>query len=327
MTSGPPSPWRAPREPPLDVSVVCAVYEESEVVERLVDRISAAMSAFAGTWELVLVDDGSGDDTLDRLKGCTAREPHLRVVELARNAGQVAALGAGLTVARGARIVTMDGDLQHDPAGIPELLALADKGHDLVATWRSVRAEGPRRRLVTWVGNRVNRFLTGLDVKDFGSTFRAIDARIVDCLRDRDGAVHYNTPALYALARRPFQVPIVQHRRGAGSTKWTFRMFVAYNLDFVTASQRFVHLVLAASLLGVFAGVVLYGLKLAGVSRHVDAASAPAAIVMSSLQLALVAVVWREVVQAQRFAKGLRPFVIRQIWVGRGGAAAPEDAS
>jgi glycosyltransferase involved in cell wall biosynthesis len=318
--------WGPAPEPTLDESVVCAVFEEAEIVERLVDRIAAAMGTVTVSWELVIVDDGSADETLDRLKGRAAAEPHLRIVELARNAGQVGALGAGLTVARGARIVTMDGDLQHDPAEIPQLLAHAAKGHDLVATWRAHRAEPLRRRAITWVGNRVNRFLTGLDVRDFGSTFRVIDARIVDGLRDRDGLVHYNTPALYAAARRPFQVPIVQHERGAGSTKWTLPMFISYNLDFVTASQRFVHVILAASVLGMFTGLVLYVMKLTGTSAHVDAASAPAAIAVSSLQLALIAIVWREVIQAQRFAKGVRPWTIRRIWRLADGAVSPERA-
>jgi glycosyltransferase involved in cell wall biosynthesis len=321
-----PAAARDPAEPALELSVVCAVYDEGEVVEHLTDQVAAAMQPLGAAWEMVVVDDGSRDDTLERLKRCAAVHPELRVVELARNAGQVAALGAGLTVARGARVITMDGDLQHDPADIPRLLEFARQGHDLVATWRAERAEPLKRRLVTWVGNRVNRFLTGLDVRDFGSTFRLIDGAIVDVLRDHFGLVHYNTPALYAAARRPVQVPIVQHERAFGSTKWTLAMFVAYNLDFVTASQRFVHIVMGVSFLGIVAGLVLYALKLLGISKHVDAASAPALITVASLQLGLTAVVWREAVQAQRFAKGIQPFTIRRVWRLHDEAVRPEGA-
>jgi undecaprenyl-phosphate 4-deoxy-4-formamido-L-arabinose transferase len=296
------------------LSVVCAVYNEGVGVDQLLDRLAETIPRATQTFEIVLVDDGSEDDTLDRLKARIGQCPGLRVVELARNSGQVAALGAGLTVARGRRIATMDGDLQHDPADIAALLDHARRGHDLVATWRARRAEPLRRRAVTWIGNRVNRFLTGLDVRDFGSTLRVIDARIVDGLRDRYGVVSYNTPALYAGARRIVQIPVVQHRRAFGQTKWTFAMYVAYNLDFVTASPRLTHILLSASFAGALTGLALYTLKLAGVFEHVDAISAPAAILLSCLQLALLAVVWREVIQAQRFAKGMMPYRIHRVW-------------
>lgn len=301
-------------EPPIDLSVVCAVYNEAAGVDRLLDRLAETVPGAAPTFEIILVDDGSDDGTLDRLKARIGRCPGLRVVELAQNAGQVGALGAGLTVARGRRIATMDGDLQHDPADIATLLEYARRGHDLVATWRAHRAEPLRRRAVTWIGNRVNRFLTGLDIRDFGSTMRVIDARIVDGLRDRYDMVYYNTPALYAGARRIVQVPVTQHRRAFGQTKWTFAMFVAYNLDFVTASPRLAHILLFASFAGALTGLTLYTLKLARVFEHVEAISAPAAILLSCVQLALLAVVWREVIQAQRFAKGMMPYRIRRVW-------------
>jgi glycosyltransferase involved in cell wall biosynthesis len=298
----------------VDVSVVCAVYNEGRGVDALIERLLAALRPLGQSFEIVVVDDGSADDTLERLKAALASAPELRVAELARNYGQVAAVSAGLTLAQGRWIVTMDGDLQHDPADIPRLLAAARAGADLVATVRTKREEPLKRRAVTWVGNRVNRFLTGLDVKDFGSFFRVVDARIVEGLKDRDGLVHYNTPALYASARRLVQEPITQHRRAFGSTKWTFSMFVSYNLDFVTASPRLTHLLLFTAMGGFVAGMTLYVLKLAGVLHAVEAASAPAIIALGSLQVAILGVIWREVIQAQRFAKGVRPFAIRRIW-------------
>ena len=91
-------------------------------------------------------------------------------------------------------------------------------------------------------------------------------------------------------------------------------MFVSYNLDFVTASSRLTHLLLTTGFLGLAAGLVLYVLKLLEISRDVQAISAPAAILLSSLSLVVMAVIWREVIQAQRFAKGVPPFLIRRIW-------------
>ena len=298
----------------IDLSIVCAVFNEADSVDALITRVAESTSKLGIETELVVVDDGSSDDTLKRLKNRLSDTPMLRIVELSRNFGQIGALGAGLTAACGRLVVTMDGDLQHDPSDIGRLLQFAEKGNDLVATYREERGEGLRRKVITAVGNRVNRFLTGLDVRDFGSAFRLIDARILDELRDLQGRVHYNTPMLYAAARRVVQIPIVQHPREHGASKWTLAMFVSYNLDFVTVSPRLTQLMLTGSFLAFLSGVVLYGIHLLNLVENVEAASAPAFIMLSSLQLALLAIVWREVIETQKLAQGKPPFVIRRIW-------------
>ena len=122
------------------------------------------------------VDDGSSDGSLDTLREHVGKIAGLRVVELYKNSGQVAALSAGMSVARGRYVVMMDGDLQHDPADVRRLFDLAREGHDLVATYRRQRQDTLLRRLVTWSGNRINRALTGLPIRDFGSAYRMIDA-------------------------------------------------------------------------------------------------------------------------------------------------------
>jgi sugar O-acyltransferase (sialic acid O-acetyltransferase NeuD family) len=291
----------------IELSVVCAVYNEGEGVDELVDALAAVLPAITEHHEIIIVDDGSADDTLDRLKIRAKNLPALRVVELARNFGQVGALGAGLTIARGAKIVTMDGDLQHDPSDIPRLYEAGRDGrHDLVATWRARRAEPMRRRMVTFIGNRVNRLLTGLDVRDFGSTFRVIDARIIDALRDRDGRVHYNTPALYANARRLLNLPIEQKARPFGASKWTLAMFVAYNLDFVTASPRLLHLLFIFSFVGFALAIGLLMLALIFGMTVIGPIFSAGIAALCSAQLAMLGVVWWEILRAQKFAKGGR---------------------
>jgi len=208
----------------------------------------------------------------------------------------------------------MDGDLQHDPGDIPRLLEASRRGYDLVATYRVRRVEKAHRKLITWFGNRINRFLTGFDILDFGSTFRVIDAHLLDELKDWQGRVHYNTPMLYANARRVTQLSITQHGRAFGRGKWTFAMFLTYNLDFVTASSKLTQFFLGISLAGFLAGVTLYTLKLLHFVENVAPISAPGYILLASIQLALLAVVWREVIQAQKLAKGTPPFVIRTVW-------------
>ena len=298
----------------VDVSIVCAVYNEGHSVDLLLDRLQEVLPPLGLSFELVFVDDGSKDDTLNRLKRHLGTCPGLRVVELSRNFGQVSALSAGLTVAVGRWVVIMDGDLQCDPGDIPILLEASRRGHDLVATYRVRRYEGIRRKVITWVGNRINRYLTGLDILDFGSVFRVIDTRIIDELKDWQGHVHYNTPMLYACAKNVVQLPITQHQRVLGKSKWTFAMFLSYNLDFMTASSRLTELFLGLSFVGILAGFTLYTLKLLHIFENVEAVSAPAYIFLSSLQLALLGVIWREVIQSQKFAKGAPPFVIRAVW-------------
>jgi glycosyltransferase involved in cell wall biosynthesis len=297
-----------------DVSIVCAIYNEGQGVDLLLERFQEIIPQLGISCELILVDDGSKDDTLERLKHRIGICPGLRVVELSHNFGQIGALSAGMTIARGQCIITMDGDLQHDPGDIPTLLAARSQGYDLVATYRERREEGVRRKLVTWFGNRINRFFTDLDIWDFGSVFRVIDAHIINELKDWQGRVHYNTPMLYACAKRVVQLPITQYKRMFGRSKWTLANFIVYNLDFLITSSKLTRLFLGISLLGLLAGLSLYTLKLLHIFEKVEAVSAPAHILLASLQLALLAVVWREVIEAQKLAKGTPPFVIRTIW-------------
>jgi glycosyltransferase involved in cell wall biosynthesis len=296
------------------VSVVCAVYNEGRGVDTLVDKFKEVLPRLKLPFELIIVDDGSEDDTLERLKRSTSGFPGLRVVELSRNFGQVSALSAGLTLARGQKVVIMDGDLQHAPEDIPSLLEHSLRGYDMVATYRANRAEGAKRKVITWLGNRINRFLTGLDILDFGSTFRVVDRHVLEELKDWQGRVHYNTPMLYAGSKRVIQLPITQHKRRHGQSKWTLNMFIIYNLDFVTASSKLTQFFLMISLVGFVTGLLLYIFKTLNIFENVQAVSAPAYIFLGSLQLALLAIVWREIIEAQKFAKGSPPFIIRAVW-------------
>src|SRR5882724_2956693 len=178
------------------LSVVCTVYNEEDAIPELLQRLVLVLSTLDVSSEIVMVDDGSKDRTLVRLQSMIGRSPGLRIVELYRNYGQVAALGAGMSVARGDWMVMLDGDLQHDPQDISRLVAEIANGHDLVATYRDRREETSFRLAVTWLGNRVNRYLTGERIRDFGSAYRLFSARLLDMMTDGFGYVHYNTPAL-----------------------------------------------------------------------------------------------------------------------------------
>jgi dolichol-phosphate mannosyltransferase len=298
----------------ISISIVSAIYNEASSVSSLLDDIQKTLRSKSLSYEIIIVDDGSDDETLNTLKMHLNFIAHLKVVELERNVGQVNALSAGMTVAEGEWIVMMDGDLQHDPKDILRFLEYRNKGCDLIASYRIKRDESFRRKLITWIGNYVNRFLIGANIKDFGSAYRMMHTSLINCLKDSNGNVYYNTPKLYTLSRKYVQLPITQYKRPHGTTKWNLRMFVAYNMDFITASQRIAVLLIFASMFGVVTGFVLYFLKIFGIFKDVQAVSAPASILLSSFTLSMIAVIWREVIVSQELIKGVPSFIIKKIW-------------
>jgi glycosyltransferase involved in cell wall biosynthesis len=303
-----------PVPPRPELSVVCTVYNEEEVIPELLDKLTLVLSTLDLSSEIVMVDDGSTDCTLPRLKSMIGQACGLRIVELYRNYGQVAALGAGMSVARGDWIVMLDGDLQHDPQDIRRLVAEIANGHDLVATYRDRREETNFRLAVTWVGNRVNRYLTGERIRDFGSAYRLFSARLLDMMTDGFGYVHYNTPALYINARSGVELPITQFRRRYGSSKWNLISLIQYNLDFLVHSKKLTQVLLNIGVLGILAGVVLYVSSFVGFAEPARAITAPISIAFTSFLVMLLAVIWREVMQTQRYARGQPPFLIAGIW-------------
>jgi glycosyltransferase involved in cell wall biosynthesis len=304
------------RPPPARpaLSVVCTVYNEEEVIPELLDKLSLVLSTLQFSSEIVMVDDGSTDRTLARLKSMIGHAPGLRIVELYRNYGQVAALGAGMSVARGDWIVMLDGDLQHDPQDIRRLVAEIANGHDLVATYRDRREETNFRLAITWVGNRVNRYLTGERIRDFGSAYRLFSARLLDMMTDGHSYVHYNTPALYINARSRVELPITQFRRRYGASKWNLISLIQYNLDFLIHSKKITQVLLTIGVLGMFIGVALYISSLSGFAEPARAITAPITIAFTSFLVMLLAVIWREVMQTQRYARGQPPFLVAEIW-------------
>src|SRR6185437_14623289 len=152
----------------MDVSVVVTVLNEEGSVEELYTRAAAALDG--GDWELVFVDDGSTDGTAARLRALHEADPRVRVVRFKRNFGQHPAMHAGLVRARGARIITMDGDLQNEPEDIPRLLAALDRSE--VASGRRVaRRDSAGRTLPSRVINGLLRRFTGVPISDFGCAF------------------------------------------------------------------------------------------------------------------------------------------------------------
>ena len=161
-------------EEPIAYSVVVPFYNEQESIPALYVKITEVMDAAGEPYEMVFVDDGSQDDTYKILQEIHEHDRRVNLVRLRRNFGQTAALKAGFDFARGEIIVSMDGDLQHDPAEIPLFLEKMKEGYDIVSGWRVERRDPwLTRQLPSRVANRIMAWLSGLDLHDFGTTFKA----------------------------------------------------------------------------------------------------------------------------------------------------------
>ena len=169
-----------PMPSPIQLSIVVPVFNESESLPILHQQIQEAVVPMDITWELILVDDYSTDDSHEVMLELRRNDPHLRIVRFSHNYGQTAGLAAGFDVSRGEVVVTMDGDLQNDPADIPGMLKKIGQGYDVVAGWRKSRQDGfVLRRLPSVMANRLIGFVTGVKIHDTGCTLKAFRRDVV----------------------------------------------------------------------------------------------------------------------------------------------------
>lgn len=211
----------------VDYSVVVPLYNEASTVEELCSRITRAMKQLPGTFEIVLVDDGSTDETPAVLERIAVGDPRTVRVELRRNFGQSAAIQAGFDESRGEIVVAIDGDLQHDPYDIPFLVEKIHEGYDVASGWRIRRGDGfILRRLPSRIANWLIARVAGVDLHDFGTTLKAYRRDMLREIRLYDG-MHRYIPALCAQrGARICEVPIKNARRVVGKSRYgIFRTF------------------------------------------------------------------------------------------------------
>jgi glycosyltransferase involved in cell wall biosynthesis len=204
------------------ISIVAPVYNERESISKFIERLCGAIEPLHDRYrfELILVNDGSRDDSLAVMRSHLEREPRLRVIDLARNYGQTAALQAGLDAAQGEFIVTLDSDLQHFPEEIPRFVETLEQGFDMVCGWRHARAEGIDRRWPSRAANWLIRRISGLELHDFGTTFRACRSELAKEVR-LFGEFHRYVPVLAHLAGgRICEIPIENIDRPAGKSSY-----------------------------------------------------------------------------------------------------------
>jgi glycosyltransferase involved in cell wall biosynthesis len=213
------------------VSVVVPIYNEVESIPRLVEAIATAMQASRIAYETICVDDGSKDGSPELLKQLAQDRTDLRAVLLRRNYGQTAAMAAGFHHAMGQVIVTLDGDLQNDPADIPNLLAKLDEGYDMVSGWRKQRQDDMFTRLIpSKIANWLIGKVTGVNIHDYGCSLKAYRSELVMDM-NLYGELHRFLPALaYIEGAKITEMPVIHHARQFGRSKYglgrTFRVLM-----------------------------------------------------------------------------------------------------
>lgn len=216
---------------PLDLSVVVPLFNEEESLPHLVEQLLQALRPSGERFELVLVNDGSSDRTAEVLEQISGEVPELVAVLLRKNYGQTAAMAAGFDVAQGEVIVSLDGDLQNDPADIPMLLAKLRQGYDLVSGWRHQRQDAAlQRKLPSRIANRLIGRVTGVKLHDYGCSLKAYRREVLSDMR-LYGELHRFLPALaFIEGARITEVKVNHRARQFGSSKYgidrTFRVLM-----------------------------------------------------------------------------------------------------
>ncbi len=211
-------------------SIVVPFHNEEENVTALYDRLKAVMEQVGDTFELVFVDDGSRDRTYRLLEEIAAVDSRVLVVKLRRNFGQTSALAAGFDHAQGDFILAMDGDLQHDPAEVPNFLAKLEEGYDVVSGWRKQRIDNfVMRRIPSRIANWTMAKISGVDIHDFGTTFKAYRREVIHNI-PLYGEMHRFIPALASWYGATIcEIPIKNVNREKGKSHYgisrTFRVF------------------------------------------------------------------------------------------------------
>ena len=219
-----------------DLSIVIPVFNESPNIDKLYNELTDTLVRGGRSYEIIVVDDGSTDDTFGRLAALQGRDPHLRIIRFRRNFGQTAAFAAGFAFARGRMVVTSDGDLQNDPADIQQMADKIERdGFDIVCGWRKDRKDKMvTRRVPSMIANKLISWATGVELHDYGCSLKVFRAEVVKPLR-LYGEMHRFLPAIASQFGVRIAEVVVNHRaRTAGASKYGLSRTVRVVLDLLT---------------------------------------------------------------------------------------------
>jgi glycosyltransferase involved in cell wall biosynthesis len=222
-------------QPNIDCSIIVPLYNEEPAVNELYSRLTKTMNETGLYYELVFVDDGSTDNTLELIKDITRRDNKVTGVELRRNFGQTPALAAGFDVAKGQIIISMDGDLENFPEEIPNFLEKLSAGYDVVSGWRKHRAHGfIMRRLPSITANWIASKISGVNIHDFGNTFKAYKREVIEEL-NLYGEMHRFIPALLSRSGiKIIEIPVKHINRPHGTSNYGISRTIRVVFDLIT---------------------------------------------------------------------------------------------
>jgi glycosyltransferase involved in cell wall biosynthesis len=217
--------WDATAVPPSSppgISIVVPIFNEEDSLVPLTSAITTALATLGVSYELLFVDDGSGDHTAQILRDLAAKQPEVRIIRFRQNAGQTAALDAGFKEARGPRVVTLDADLQNDPRDIPHLLEMLDD-YDVVCGIRQGRQDTWLRRISSKFANHLRRGVLHDDIVDVGCSLRAYRQHCLGSIKLYSGMHRFLPVLLQIEGFRIGQVPVRHHPREHGQSKYNVR--------------------------------------------------------------------------------------------------------
>ncbi|WP_052201533.1 glycosyltransferase family 2 protein [Ensifer sp. ZNC0028] len=316
----------------IELSVVIPVFNEEDSIQPLITRVRDALTNFPTPWELILVDDGSTDRTLvNARKALSDPGIDLKIVELQKNFGQTAAMQAGIDAAAGRLIATLDGDLQNDPADIPEMVtAIEERQLDLLVGWRKNRQDGLfLRKIPSWCANRLIGKITGVRLHDYGCSLKVYRASIIKQVKLM-GEMHRFIPAWVAgvvPSSRIGELPVTHHARQHGQSKYgisrTFRVILDLLsvLFFMRYKARPGHFFGSIGLAaGALSGLILLYLGFDKFVLGNDIGTRPMLIVgvmlfLSSVQLITTGILAEMMARTYFSDDGTTSYIVRQVFV------------
>jgi len=220
--------------PAPDLSILIPIFNEQENIPLLLDRVFTVLRSLPYTFEVLAVDDGSQDGSFSELQTGATKYPELKVVRFRRNYGQTAAMMAGIDFSLGRTLISLDADLQNDPADIPALLTKLDEGYDVVSGWCKVRQDARfRRTAVSRVANRLISWISGVRLNDYGCTLKAYRRDVIKDVK-LYGEMHRFIP-IYAhwSGARVTEIPVQHHPRTKGQSKYGLERVIKVVLDMI----------------------------------------------------------------------------------------------
>jgi glycosyltransferase involved in cell wall biosynthesis len=315
---------------PVRISVVIPLFNEEESIGHLYDELSPVMNALNLSYEVVVVDDGSSDQSFARLKEIHTLDSRWRIIRFRRNFGQTAALTAGFEAAQGEITVTMDADLQNDPRDIAKLLAKIDEGYDIVSGWRVNRKEPFfSRRLPSITANWLIARTTGVRLHDYGCTLKAYRSDVSKNVR-LYGELHRFIPAIASGIGITFaEVPVNDRRRRFGRSKYGIMRTFKVMLDLLTVifflsfSTRPLHVFGAVGMLSFLGGGLLSAyLAYARLFLGEPLSNRPALLlavmlIVLGVQITSTGLVAEFVMRNYHEPQGRKTYVVREVLDGR----------